>query len=278
MLCLSTESATTLRYCPTPKLLPMARSKTTSPRVRPARLLAFIRPSVRPSAFELPLRMDTNPDSPPYHHERSLHGELGRSPINDHSTGSQATSLSTAEPSTSSAKLDGQRRLSTVLTPTSSDGTSSECGAVTSRATSNLVGKQHRVSRRRRSRTIDHFTASIDENLLGQGRWAPTQLEPIQDVEFVPGRPFPESPLPQTQSPYSGFPRSEDSPGDSASPRERRGGRTGGFEKEKAAKVGEMRQIKACLRCLFYRIECDDGEPCAQCGRRMRTWTESTVV
>jgi hypothetical protein len=216
--------------------------------------------------------MDTGPDGPIDHHERMPQGEQGRSPMTDQSTGSLATSLSTAEPSNPSALLDGQRRLSTVLTPTSSEGTSSERGAVTSRATSNLVGNQHRVHRRRQARPTDHFSVSIDENLLGQGRWAPSQLETIQDVEFVPRGGSPQPPLPQSHSPWSGFPRSEESPGGSASPRERRGGRTGGFEKGKAAKVGEMRQIKACLRCLFYRIECDDGEPCAQCTRRMRTW------
>lgn len=241
-------------------------------------MLAFIRPSVRPSiasppsAFELPIRTNTDQDSPLDRQEQIVHGEHGRAPINDQSTGSQATSLTTAESSSYSARLDGQIRLSTVVTPTSSEGASSERGAATSRATSNLVGSHHRVSRRRKSRPTDHSSVSIDEILLGQGRWAPPQPEIIQDVEFVSRGQSPEPPIPQSQSPWSGFPRNEDSPGGSASQRERRGGRTGGFQKEKAAKVGEMRQIKACLRCLFYRVECDDGEPCAQCRRRMRTW------
>lgn len=267
----------------------MARSKPSSPRTRPARILAFIRPNVRPSipppanAFELPIRLDTDHDSPLDQHGRTLQGEHGRNSVNDQSTGSQPTSVSTTEPSSSSARLDGQRRLSRILTPTSSEGLSSERGAVTSRATSNLVGTQHRVNRRRYSRTIDHLTASIDETLLGQGRWV-TPHEPVQDVEFVPGRLSPEPPLPQScsprpshsppqsHSPWSGYPRTDDNEGGSASPKERRGGRKGGFEKEKAVKVGEMRQTKACLRCLFYRIECDDGDPCAQCRRKMRTW------
>lgn len=230
------------------------------------------------NAFELPLRMEIDTESPHDQHERNILCENGQNPVSDQFGSSQTTSNYATEPSSSLVRLDGQRRLSTVLTPNTSEATNSELGALTSRATSNLVGREHRIRRRRRSSTDEHFTVSIAENLLlGQGRWMPPHPETIQDVEFVQGRPseelrLPQSNSPQGQSPWSGLLRPDDRQNDSASPIERRGGRKGGFEKKKAEKVGGMRQIKACLRCVYFRIECDGGEPCAQCRRRMRTW------
>ena len=258
----------------------MARSKPTSTRARPKGVLAFIRPNViastssPPNAFELPLRtsMDIDTESPLHQLEGDPPCEDGRTPVNDQFGGSQPTSNSATEPSCSLARLERQRRLSTVLTPNTSETTNSERGALSSRATSNLIGHQRRVHRNSHSGPVEHFPVSIDENLAGQGRWMPSHFEPMQDVEFVSGTPSQELRLPQSNSPWSGFPRTDEGQSGGASPRERRGGRKGGFEKEKAVKVGEMRQIKACLRCWFYRIECDEGEPCAQCRRRMRTW------
>lgn len=52
-----------------------------------------------------------------------------------------------------------------------------------------------------------------------------------------------------------------------------RGGRKRPLSSEKSLHVVAMRHKGACLRCRLYRTECDNGEPCTSCNRKLRTWT-----
>lgn len=254
----------------------MARSKPPSPRPRRAGVPAAIRPNVRASvphlasSFELPLLMDTGRQVAPAQRSRVASSLDGHNPLEDQSTGSLPTTRSTTQTTSSSAKLDGQRRLSTNLTPTSSEASQSEHDASTTHATSVA-----RRANRRPSRASEQILPSIDESLAFQGRWVPGQIDAVQDVEFVNTRPASEQHEDSGHSPWSGLNRPSDNQYGSTSPAEldvNRGGRRGGLGKEKAAKVGGMRQTRACLRCFVYRIECDGETPCSQCRRRMRTW------
>ena len=261
----------------------MARSKPPSPRLRRARLSAAIRPNVRASApppassFELPILTNANDESVPAQRSGAAPPPLDvRSPLDDQSTGSLPTTRSTTQTTSSSAKLDDQRRLSTILTPSSSEASQSGHDVSTTHTTSNIVGLARRTAHRRPSRASEQILPNIDESLAFQGRWVPLQTDAIQDVEFVNTKPAPEQPEGSGDSPWSGLNRTlGNQNGSSTSPTgsdPNRGGRRGGLGKEKAAKVGGMRHTRACLRCFVYRIECDGQNPCSQCRRRMRTW------
>lgn len=244
-------------------------------------MLATIRPNVRPSvpspvsAFEFSLLVNEHQPPDPQRDE-AVPTHLGAyNLLRDQSTGSLPTSRSTTQTSSSSAKLDQQRRLSTILTPNSSEPSRSEDGASTTHATSNLVGHGHLNVRRRLSAVAEQVLPTIDETLAGQGRWATGHIDAMQDVEFVNTGPDLEPTVTLGQSPWSGLHQNAELQPGSNSPEGldvNRGGRRGGLGKVKAAKVGGMRHTRACLRCFVYRIECDELEPCSQCGRRMRTW------
>jgi hypothetical protein len=250
----------------------MARSKSSSSKPRRQRILAAARPNVRPSVPSL-----VHEHQPPnLQRDEDAHTHLSASnPLRDQSTGSLPTSRSTTQTSSSSAKLDQQRQLSTILTPNSSEASRSEDGVSTTRATANLVGHGHRFVRRSLSTAAEQVLPTIDETLAGQGRWATVHIDAMQDVEFVNTGPDPEPTVTQGHSPWSGLHQNAEFRPGGNSPEGsdvNRGGRRGGLGRVKAAKVGGMRLTRACLRCFVYRIECDELEPCSQCRRRMRTW------
>ena len=70
-------------------LFQMARSKPISPRARPKGVFALIRPNMSAStvsatnAFELPLRMEIDTESPHDQHERNILCENGQNPVSD---------------------------------------------------------------------------------------------------------------------------------------------------------------------------------------------------
>ena len=271
-----------LRFLRAPNVLPpMARSKPSSPKARrPPVLAAAIRPNVRASiplpasSFEVPILVNGNLDVELVRHDQVPRSQLaGSNPPREQSTGSLLTSRSTTRTSSSSARLDVQRRLSTVLTPTSSEASQSEQDASSTHATLNIAAHGRRAANYRHLRATEQGLPSIDETLAGQGRWVPVHIDAVQDVEFVNTGPAPGHLVAQDQSPWSGLHQPADAISTSPTGSDvNRGGRKGGLGKEKATKVGGMRNTRACLRCFVYRIECDESEPCAPCRKRMRTW------
>jgi hypothetical protein len=110
---------------------------------------------------------------------------------------------------------------------------------------------------------------------LGEDPLSPTQLEVMQDQQFVSLR----WPLETDRPPHADDTMNGTAQGVHPNPQHpfvsetRKGVRTHGFSKEDARKISEMRKTRACLKCHLNKDPCDNGHPsCIKCGTKLRKW------